>query len=197
MARDRAPRPEGRSLRLFVAVDVPAAVRDSLQSAIRPLHQAIPVARWTRPDAWHVTMKFLGNMDPSLRGWVERAVGEAAAQAEPFESRLNALSAFPSPRRARVLWAGLEDPNNSLVGLAATLDRLLEREFPLEKRPFTPHLTLARFKEQAALPQDVLSVAVDSEAFPVDRLVVYRSHLKRPHAVYEPLRTFPFGSRGP
>jgi 2'-5' RNA ligase len=196
MARDRAARPEARSLRLFVAVDVPAAVRDFLQNTIRPLHEAIPGARWTRPDAWHVTMKFLGSVEPSMRGWVEGVVGEAAAQAERFESRLDALGAFPSPRRARVLWAGLEDPNDSFVKLAGTLDRLLAPAFPPEKRPFTPHLTLARFKEQATLPEDALAVPVDSDAFAVDRLVLYRSHLQRPHAVYEPLRTFPFGGRG-
>jgi RNA 2',3'-cyclic 3'-phosphodiesterase len=197
MSRDRAPTPEARSLRLFVAVDVPAAVRDSLQNAIRPLHETIPGARWTRPDAWHVTMKFLGNVEPRLRGWVEGAVGEAAAEAESLESRMKALGAFPSPRKARVMWAGLEDPNGSLVRLAGTLDRLLEREFPPGKRPFTPHLTLARFKEQAALPDDALAVPIDSAVFMVDRLVLYRSHLQRPHAVYEPLRMFPFSGRGP
>ena len=85
MARDRAARPEARSLRLFVAVDVPAVVRDFLRNAIRPLHEAIPGARWTRPDAWHITMKFLGSVEPSLRGWAEGVVGEAAAQAELFE----------------------------------------------------------------------------------------------------------------
>jgi 2'-5' RNA ligase len=191
MARDRAAKPESRSLRLFVAVDLPAAVRDSLQSAIRPLTKAIPGARWTRPDAWHVTMKFLGNVDPRLRGWLEGAVADAAAEARPFESRLHVLGAFPSSRRARVLWAGLEDPEGGFVALAGALDRLMEREFPPEKRPFTPHLTLARFKEQAALPEDALAVPIESDPFAVDRLILYRSHLQRPHAVYEPLRTFP------
>jgi RNA 2',3'-cyclic 3'-phosphodiesterase len=193
MARNRAARPEARPLRLFVAVDVPVPIKRSLARAVRPLRESVPGARWTRPEAWHVTLKFLGSVYPRLRGWVEEAVAAAAAAAEPFETRLTSLGAFPSERRARVLWAGLDDPEGAFVRLTGALEGSLEREFPAEKRPFTAHLTLARFKEQAALPQGSLEAELAGEPFPVERLVLYRSHLQRPHAVYESLATFPLG----
>ncbi|MFL5798521.1 MAG: RNA 2',3'-cyclic phosphodiesterase [Actinomycetota bacterium] len=196
MARDRAARPEARPLRLFVAVDMPDDIRNGLAGAVEPLRDDVPGARWTRPDAWHVTMKFLGGVYPRLRQRVEGAAAEAASAAEPFATRLTELGAFPSPRRARVLWAGLEDPDGRFAELARALDGLLQPEFAPEKRPFTPHLTLARFKEQAPIPEGSLAVHVASEAFPVDRLVLYRSHLQRPAAWYEPLASFPLGTLG-
>ena len=111
-------------------------------------------------------------------------------------ARLTELGAFPSPRRARVLWAGLDDPQARLVGLAGALDRLMEREFPAEKRPFSAHLTVARFREQASLDEEALGIDVASEPFPVEALTLYRSHLQRPAARYEALRSFPLGQRG-
>ena len=196
VARDRKARPEARPLRLFVAVDVPEVLRQALAGAVENLHGALPGARWVRPEGWHVTLKFLGSVYPRLRGWVEEQVAEAARGVQPFESRLTELGAFPSPRRARVLWAGLDDPQARLVGLADALDRLMEREFPAEKRPFSAHLTVARFREQASLDEEALGIDVASEPFPVEALTLYRSHLQRPAARYEALRSFPLGQRG-
>jgi 2'-5' RNA ligase len=138
-------------------------------------------------------VKFLGSTWPRLVEWVRESVGAAASASEPHETRLNELGAFPSPRRARVLWAGLDDPGRAMASIAAALDEVLRREFTPETRAFTPHLTLARFDPPVALEAlDDLPLA--SEPFPVDRLVLFRSHLRRPAPVYEPLATFSLGS---
>ena len=194
MARDRASRPEGRPLRLFVATDVPAEVRGRLADAVRPWHAKVEGARWVGPDNWHVTLKFLGSVDPRLLQWVTDQVRAAAAAGKPFTTALSALGAFPSPRRARVLWAGLEDdPSGAFTELAGTLDGLLEREFEREKRAFTPHLTVARFNVQGPLPEELLALDIRSKTFPVEHLTLYRSYLQRPAARYEPLERFPLG----
>jgi 2'-5' RNA ligase len=190
MARDRASREGARPLRLFVAIEIPVVVRALVEDAVAPLRERHPRARWVPRGNQHVTLKFLGRTWPRLLGWVTEVVEAAARSAEPFETRVHALGAFPNERRARVLWGGLEDQAGRMRDLAAALDRALAREFAPEKRPFTPHLTVARFDPPVAvggLPD------VSSDAFDVDRIALFRSHLRRPAPLYEPLARFPLG----
>ena len=195
MARDRSDRPEAKPLRLFVAVDVPEDVKASLTEAIAPFRDRIPGARWTRQVGWHVTLKFLGSTWPRLVEPVKEAVGEAAGSAAPFRAELTELGAFPSARRARVLWAGLSDPDGRFASVVTSLDGLLEEDFQPEKRAFTPHLTVARLQTPRALDEFVPEFAglgVSSRAFDVGALVLYQSHLSRQGSTYEPLLTAPF-----
>jgi len=116
-----------------------------------------------------------------------------AAAHPAFETRVVELGAFPSPRRARVLWVGLDDPDRRLAAIAASLDERLARDFPPEKRAFAAHLTVARFDPAVVVEDDVAGLTVESRPFAVDRVVLYRSHLRRPAPVYEPLATFGLG----
>lgn len=193
MARNRASRPEARPLRLFVAVDVPDPVRDAVVGAIAPWRERFPRGRWVPSENWHVTLKFLGSTWPRLLDWVMDSVEVVARGALPLDSRLEGIGAFPSPRRARVLWAGLEDRDGKLGAIAEALDEALSREFKPENRPFTAHLTVARFEPPVELGDEVTATEVRSEAFLVDRLVLYRSHLRRPAPVYEAVGEFPLG----
>jgi 2'-5' RNA ligase len=192
VATDRSARPEGKPLRLFIAVDVPERVKDALATTIEPVGQSLPGARWTRPEGWHVTLKFLGSTRPQVVPDVEAAVRQAAGAARAFDTRLATVGAFPSANRARVLWAGLEDAGARFGTLVTHLDDLLSDVVAPETRTFTPHLTLARIDPPARLDADLLALDVASEAFPVDRLILYRSHLSPRGATYEPLVTAPF-----
>jgi 2'-5' RNA ligase len=185
MARDRASRPEAKPLRLFVATEVPEDVRAAVAGAVAPLRERFPKARWVPPQNQHVTLKFLGSTYPRLVGWVTATVGEVASRHAPFATRVAGLGAFPNTRRARVLWAGLDDAGSAFEHLAADLDEALSREFKPEKRAFTPHLTVARFDPTVAV--DPNEMAFESEPFEVGRIVLFRSHLRRPAPVYEPL----------
>jgi 2'-5' RNA ligase len=192
MARDRASRPEAKPLRLFVAFDVPAAVRDQAEAAIAPWHDRYPRAKWVPKQNQHVTLKFLGSTWPRLVEWVHDAVASVAEAHAPVSTRAVALGAFPNARRARVLWVGLDDEDGRLVRMAAGLDDALAREFAPEKRGFTPHLTIARFDPPVAL-EGLSETKLESEPFTVDRIVLYRSHLRRPAPIYEPLETWSLG----
>jgi RNA 2',3'-cyclic 3'-phosphodiesterase len=192
MARDRASRPEAKPLRLFVATLVPGDVRLALADAVAPIRERYPKARWVPTENQHVTVKFLGRTWPRLVEWVTANVAQVAAGHGPLETRLDDLGAFPNVRRARVLWAGLEDVGSKFATIAGALDDLLSREFEPEKRAFTPHLTVARFDPPVRLEEPMTSI--ESEPFAVDRLVLFESHLRRPAPVYEPLATFPLGS---
>jgi 2'-5' RNA ligase len=196
MARDRAARPEARPLRLFVAVDIPEDVRDLVERGVAPIRERHPKARWVPSHNQHVTLKFLGATWPRLVEAVTRTIGEVAAEHAPFETRVAETGAFPSARRARVLWVGLEDPGTRLARIAASLDEALAKDFPPEKRPFAAHLTVARFDPPIPLDEELAATTVESPPFPVDRLVLYRSHLRRPAPVYEPLATFTLDGPG-
>ena len=153
--------------------------------------------RWTSQQGWHVTLKFLGSTWPRLVDWVRQAVESASAGEEVFKTALTETGAFPSAKRARVLWAGLSDPEKRFQTLVAKLDDLLREHFVPEKRAFTPHLTLARFNPPANLldgAPELVGASVSSRPFAVERLVLYRSHLSPRGATYEPLDEFPLGS---
>ncbi len=194
MARDRSARPEAKPLRLFVAVDVPETVKDALTASIEAVRGDVPGARWTRPEGWHVTLKFLGATWPRLVPDVEAAVRDAAAATRAFDTRLTSVGAFPSANRARVLWAGLQDPDGRFGEVVRHLDDRLRDMVTPEKRAFMPHLTLARIDPPARLDPAVLALEVASERFTVDRLILYRSHLSPRGATYEALVTAPFAA---
>lgn len=194
MGRDRAARPEAAPLRLFAAVDLPPRVREEIEGTISPWRERLPRGRWVRPENWHVTVKFLGRTYPRLVDRVTDAAREAAAAIRPFRVGVEGMGVFPGPGRARVVWVGLVDRDQSLPALARALDDRLADEFPPEKRGFTPHLTVARFNPPAPVREHVDELAAtrfEVEPFRVGELVLYRSHLSPKGARYEPLERFP------
>jgi len=185
-------------LRLFVAVDIPTNLLEDLNASLAPLRARPEVssARWTTAANQHVTLKFLGWVDDEAVDPVAAAVASVASSHEPATITLAGLGAFPSERRARVLWAGLDDPAGLLMSLASGLEAaLVPLGFGTEKRGFRPHLTVARFKPPASLA-GVLSEerGVTPARFDVDHLVLYRSHLHPKGASYEVLGTIPLGA---
>jgi 2'-5' RNA ligase len=184
-------------LRLFVALEIPEAQKSAIDAAIEPLRLALPLVRWTSRESWHVTLKFLGSTEEDLLPAVEEAVTAAAATAAAVRTRLTGAGAFPNPRRARVLWVGLEDGDGVLARLAKELEEGLEPlGFPREARPWRPHLTLARLKTPGPIEAALAAAPADivAEPFRVGEIVLFRSHLRPSGAVYEPLARFPLGT---
>ena len=196
MSRDRAARPEARPLRLFVAVEIPEPVKDAIEEVFVPWREQFPKARWAPRENWHVTLKFLGTTWPRLEDWVSAQVGAAAADVLPFAARLQGVGSFPSAKRGRALWAGFEnaDPIGALV---AEIEEAIVDEFPAERRPFHPHLTVARSDPPLKLPAEYSGTELESDEWEVDHVVLFRSHLGRPAPRYEPLARFPLGAGHP
>jgi 2'-5' RNA ligase len=193
MSRDRAARPEAKPLRLFVAIEIPDAVKDVVEEAFAPWREAFPDARWVPRDNMHVTLKFLGRTWPRLTDWVPERVEVAASQASGFPARLRGVGSFPSAKRGRALWAAFED-QEGIGSLAAGIESALVDEFPAEKRPFHPHLTVARSDPPLRLPSEYTGTKLESQAWEVDHVVLFRSHLGRPAPRYEPLARFLLGT---
>ena len=186
-------------LRLFIAADLPSSLLEKLDEAVAPLRSRpeLETARWTRPANQHVTLKFLGWVGPGAVDQIVAAASSVAASHTPATITLTGLGVFPSERRARVLWVGLDDPTGVLAALASDLDAALgPLGFEPEKRAFTPHLTLARFKPPASVAGVLFErPEVAEPAFRLDHLALYRSHLHPKGARYEALGTIPLGAR--
>jgi 2'-5' RNA ligase len=179
-------------MRLFVAFEISEEARAAAVATVAPLRERFPKARWVPPENLHVTLKFLGEVYPRLEGWVPARVEEAAARLAPFGVRLEGLGAFRSPRSARVIWVGLaDDPPGAMAVTAGALADALRREYPPEKRPFSAHLTMARSDPPLALAPEDLETEVPAVAWTVDHVVLFRSHLRRPAPVYEPIARYP------
>jgi 2'-5' RNA ligase len=193
MARDRAARPEAKPLRLFVAIEIPETAKDAVEEVFAPWREAFPKARWVPRENMHVTLKFLGRTWPRLTDWVPEQVEAAVAEVSRFTARLQGVGSFPSAKRGRALWAGFDD-TDGIAALAAEIETALADEFPAEKRPFHPHLTVARSEPPLKLPAGYSGTELESDEWEVDHVVLFRSHLRRPAPLYEPLARFRLGA---
>jgi len=128
-------------VRLFVALDIPYAVRQAIDAYVDELRRVAPDAKWVRTESFHITLKFIGEWRRDV-GEVIEALKKVEAGATEFAIRGNGF--FPNARGPRVFWVGIEAHEN-LPTLAKRVDEAcaglgIERE----SREFSPHLTLAR-----------------------------------------------------
>jgi 2'-5' RNA ligase len=180
-------------IRAFIAIELPDPVRASIsriQTRVRSdEHTSV---KWVNPESVHLTLKFLGNIDPELIPDIGRAMSQATSGLGPVGLELSELGAFPNLRAPRVVWVGLEGDISTLRVLHRQVeDRLAELGFPPEGRAFSPHLTLGRVRQGAARPeQQRLAQAISSAklderaAFEAGSVSLMRSTLTRAGAIY-------------
>lgn len=181
----------GERWRLFVATPVPHERLATLGRATEHLRERWPDARWIPAADQHVTLRFLGATPLDLIAPLGEVLQALAATARLEEISLRGFGAFPTAARARVLWAGIDDPAGLLSGLAHSLSDALEGlGFEPEERDYTPHLTLARFRSPVRLGE-LPSHDPAPEPFPVTEMILYRSHTSSKGARYEPLSYYP------
>lgn len=129
-------------MRLFVALDIDAEIRERIATFLEGVRGLAPDVRWARPEALHITLKFIGELEESRLA--DARAGLLQITGEATEIRFRGTGFFPTPKSARVFWAGVE-ADAKLAALAAAVEGALE---PLgverEQRAFSPHLTLAR-----------------------------------------------------
>jgi 2'-5' RNA ligase len=174
-----------------VAIEIDAAAKTRLQTVLDPWIERFPAARWVPQANWHVTLVFLGPTSQRLIGWVNAQVAAVAGSSRPFPAALVGLGAFPSTRRAGVVWAGLDDPGGDCGALAVGLGEALSEEFEMDRRPFRPHVTVARSDPPLKLPQDFAATQLSTDPFRVERMIVFRSTQARPAPRYEPVGVHP------
>ncbi|MEW6337423.1 MAG: RNA 2',3'-cyclic phosphodiesterase [Acidobacteriota bacterium] len=174
-------------MRLFVAVELPDAVRTALREGLGRLKRDLPAARWVRVEGMHLTLKFLGEQDAGVCEALASASAPAFSTLAPVEVRLGGGGFFPNAHRARVAWVGGQAPG--LDGWARALEAAAERlGIAREERPFAVHLTLARLERpwgERAIDTFVHHVSRWSlPPFVAREAVVFRSELKPSGADY-------------
>lgn len=169
--------------RLFVALDLP----EDVVAALERLCEGLPGVRWSEPEQFHLTLRFIGEVEQGT--FYE--IGEALAGVShaPFELALKGLGQFPPRGAPHTLWAGVEDPSGSLPSLRRRIERaLVEAGLEPERRKFSPHVTLGRFRSPP--PEDRLGSYLfrrnlfRTERFPVSSFALYSSRLRPEGSVY-------------
>ncbi|MBA7659372.1 RNA 2',3'-cyclic phosphodiesterase [subsurface metagenome] len=180
-------------VRSFVAIELPEELKaglTQLQAQLKSGEQ--PWVKWVDPYSIHLTLKFLGNITVDRVGEITRAMEAAAQGIPPFHLVVKGLGVFPNLRRVQVAWVGLSGELDKLSQLQQRIESNLARlGFAPESRPFTPHLTLARLRNQASLDerQRFGQLITDTRfeaayTIEVDTVSLMRSQLTREGAIY-------------
>jgi 2'-5' RNA ligase len=179
-------------VRSFIAVAVPPASAERLRVAQEKLMAVEPKIKWVNPDGFHITLKFLGGVEQSRLQALWKAVSGALDGVARFTMHFQGIGAFPNLNRARVVWAGVTDGADELMGIAKRIEAISsEHGFEPETRPFAAHLTLGRAREPA--PNPALAEAMRELAsaelgqVTVDRVLLMKSELTRQGAIYHEL----------
>ena len=190
------------NLRLFVALEPPELVRRRLAALQAELQRAAGGAagevRWAAPESVHLTLQFLGGVPEERRPAVEAAIQAAAAASPLLPLAVSGTGAFPTVRRARVVWAGIAGDVAPLAALVAALGRALAPlGFTPEARPFSPHLTLGRARDRSGAAGLAAALGHAGEGPPAPwragEVVLFRSHLSPLGSRYEALARAPLG----
>ena len=168
-------------MRLFVAVHLPTELTDR---AAALLPAALPALKRVRPELMHVTLAFLGWTPDDRLDAVSEAARAAAAGYRAFDLTLSSAGRFPASGRLRVVWLGIGEGAGALARLADSVTaQLRERQLSFDDRPFAPHLTLARVRDEASGAEArTVAAAVETIAVPelrahIDSIAVVESTL--------------------
>ena len=182
-------------VRAFVAVEVDERLRQQVARVQTGLRDAAPGAKWVDPALCHITLKFLGSVPAERLPDIGQACRRAAAAAHAFALGFRGVGAFPRWRGARVRWMGLADGLSHLGPLQSAVEReLAGLGFAPESRPFSPHLTLARFKQPPDRALEDAARRFETERFGsvhVGEVLLMRSDLRPTGPVYSPIERFP------
>lgn len=178
-------------IRLFVAVDLPEDVQDDVSR----MALGVPGARWLDPEDYHLTLRFVGEVDGLRYQDVDQALQEV--RRDPFELQLSGVGFFPPRGITRSLWVGVA-ASPELITLRGAVERTLTRAgLEPERRKFSPHITVARL--DGTPPGRVARFITAnslyrSRPFSVDGIHLYSSNLHRKGAHYELEQSYPLGA---
>jgi 2'-5' RNA ligase len=189
-------------LRAFIAVEIPSGIHQAIEVQTAPIRTALntSLVRWVPSENIHLTLKFLGDVSPANVDLLEQMLSVEVCQHRAFEIGFGGLGAFPSPKRPRVIWIGIQAPaglealQHGIEAATATLG------YPDEERPFSPHLTIGRVKQNVSSGdmQKIRTTLEKTEVGSLGRTKVsaihlFKSDLKPAGAVYTRLFSAPLG----
>lgn len=186
-------------LRAFVAVEIPAEIQQKVYKATSHFRNGIDsLVRWTPAENMHLTLKFLGDVRQPNVEFLIQMLRTQADHVSPFAIQLTGLGCFPSPKRPRVIYIGIQAPA-ALGALQREIESASRRfGYESDERPFSPHLTLGRVRQNiSSIDQQTIRRAVEGTQVDVlgsarvDSVHLYRSELKPSGSVYTRLYSAP------
>lgn len=178
-------------LRLFVAIPIP----DDLRQRLLAISSGVRGARWVRPEGMHVTLFFAGDTEREQASDLDAEL--EAIKIPPFELSCRGLGYFERGSRINAIWAGIE-ASDTLTYLHDRVETAaVKAGFERENRKYKPHITLARLthgRVDDIGPWIETHDHLSAPPFTVDRFTLYRSHLSREGAMYEPMVEYVLGS---
>ena len=172
--------------RLFIGVPI-------IDEARRAIVHALPTTlqgKLVPPQNWHFTLRFLGATMPDARAAITAWLRTATC-GNAFTVRFNELGAFPHPRRAKILWLGIDDGAERMIQLAAIAEAAARSAgFRPELKEFRPHLTLSRIDPPVSVKTLLVSKPKFGIRMPVNSVILYRSRVGGGPARYEELERF-------
>lgn len=181
-------------MRAFLAVVPPRAVRDAIEAVRDPLREYAPGGRWSHPSLWHLTVKFLGEVEDELVPAVAALATDLAKEIEGFRLGLGGFGVFPNLERPRSLWVGSTQGGDAFEALAASLDGGLDAfGFEPEEEPIKAHLTIARFRDNYEFGELAAHLGPGEEIanFAVKEVLLMRSVLRPRGPDYSIIETLP------
>jgi len=184
-------------LRAFIAIDIPPEIKKAISSQTASLRKESGHAvRWVAVENIHLTLKFLGEVSSDNLELLAQSLHSDCSRTVPFTVSVEKLGCFPNPRRPRVLWIGLAIPpelNRLRRQVEASAARL---GYAPDDKPFSPHLTIGRVREQAA-PAELQGLrglleratVANLGTFAVNEVHLYKSDLKPEGPIYTRLTT--------
>jgi 2'-5' RNA ligase len=178
-------------MRTFIAVPLPSECRETLEKMQRPMRSLGADVRWISIASIHLTLKFLGEVEPDLVPKLASAL--RSVPAEPFALCIRGLGAFPNLQNPRVIWCGIEGEVQKLAALQAEVESVCEAlGMAREQRVFHPHLTMGRVTGKRNLQPllDYIRIGAGPEsAFAAHCVDIYRSVLTPRGAIYTVLES--------
>ncbi|MCJ7545314.1 MAG: RNA 2',3'-cyclic phosphodiesterase [Deltaproteobacteria bacterium] len=182
--------------RSFIAVELSKEIAAGVRRIQGGLRERLAGVSWVRPEGIHLTLKFLGDVDPERIEGIASTSEEYVKAIAPFTIGIRGCGGFPNPRNPRVIWIGVDDPSGQLKELQAKVEQGMEEMgITREARGYTPHLTIGRLrsgkgKGDVAQAFEAMK-GCDLGTMEVREICLFRSQLKPTGAEYTKLKVIP------
>ncbi len=170
-------------IRTFLAIDLPEGIKRGISGLQDRLKRDECHIGWVRPEAIHLTLKFLGEIDEKGVPEIEAAITKATKGFVPFNLRIMGLGVFPNLKKPGIIWLGINEEGDNLLRLQSRIEEEMEKiGHPREERGFKPHLTIGRVRDPSGLKGLIDAIEsekeVDLGGFETEAVLIMRSDLR-------------------
>lgn len=184
--------------RIFIAAELSNVVQGKLDKAQNMLRDCSLDIKWVEQENFHITIKFLGDLNKTQIMEVKNQIETVANNSSPFEIIINGLGAFPDVKYPKVIWAGVEKNQEQLINVQQAVEnRMVKLGFEAEKHDYTPHITLGRVRKKEKnyelISEKIKKFPFDIKAHQiVDAITIMKSKLTPQGPIYSSVAEFKF-----